>query len=196
MYYGIYRNVRNSAWQCLIDSQITSLPVDVLAISKAANVRVVKNSLVDDLLPSEDGKAYYDGSQWIIIYRDENLVELSRFIIAHELGHILLGHDLANVKYAQAQEFVFQEKSEQQADAFALRILCPACVLNDLDCYSKEDIMQYCRLPAKRAENRAQRIKMLRKKNVFLTDPVERQLYEQFEGYIKKQKTPNRERRQ
>lgn len=70
MFYGAYKNVRNSAWQCLIDFKINSLPVDVLQIAKTADIKVIKNSLINELKESELGAALCDGDKWYIIYDD------------------------------------------------------------------------------------------------------------------------------
>ena len=180
MYYGIYKSIRNSAWQCLLDFQLDKLPIDVLQIARAIGVRVIKDSLVNDLLPSENGKAYFDGQQWIIIYNDKNPTELSRFTVAHELGHILLGHELTHIKYANVQEFKIRPKSEQQADAFAIRLLCPACVLWGLELHTAKEIAEHCRIPESIAAPRARRMKALYSRGKFLTDPQEEQLYRQF----------------
>ena len=98
MYYAIYKDVRNSSWQCLLDFKLTKLPIDILKITRLAGIKVIRNSIVDDLLPGENGKAYFDGKWWRIIYNDLNSTELSRFTIAHELGHIFLGHELTHKK--------------------------------------------------------------------------------------------------
>ena len=74
MYYGLYKNLRNAAWKCLSDFEIDTLPVDVLKITRAAGIRVIKNSAVNDLLPGERGKAYYNGINWFIIYDDTQSV--------------------------------------------------------------------------------------------------------------------------
>ncbi len=180
MYYGIYRLIRNSAWQCLFDFHVSSLPVDVLQITRTMGIRVIRNTLVDDLLPGENGKAYFDGQEWIIIYNDLNPTNVSRYTIAHELGHILLGHELAHIKYPQAKEFKIRAKSEQQADSFAIRLLCPACVLWGLDLHTSEEISARCRVPEEQASARAKRMKALYGRNKFLSDPLEKKVYEQF----------------
>ena len=136
--YGIYQNIRDSAWKCLIDNRIDSLPVNILQIAQAANVHVIKNSVVDILFPGENGRSYYDGNYWYIIYDDRNPLELSRFTIAHELGHYFLGHELKYVQFAHTQEVAQKPISEEQADRFAIRLLCPACVLWGLDLHTPE----------------------------------------------------------
>ena len=192
MYYAIYQNVRNSAWQCLLDFQINSVPVDVLRIATEANIHVIKNSLIQDLLPGEFGKAYFNGWKWIIIYDDLQPTVVSRFTIAHELGHIFLGHHLAYIKYSEIHEFQNSGKAEEQANAFAQRLLCPACVLWGLNLHTAEEIAQYCRVPPEIATLRAQRMKTLYQRGKFLTDPLEQAVYNNFNfSNLNKKLTPS-----
>lgn len=184
MYYGAYKDIRDSAWHCLIDFDLDCLPIDVLKIARTAGIRVVRNSLVSDLLPGENGKAYYDGKTWTIIYQDKNPSPLSRFTIAHELGHIFLGHDLKHAKYTDAQEFIGKPKSELQADMFALRLLCPACVLHELNLQTATEIASTCRIPLAMAKLRATRMHELNKRNKFLSHPLEQEVYKNFEAYL------------
>ena len=184
MYYAIYKGIRDSAWQCLIDFEINSLPVDVLKICRAIGVKVIKNSIVDDLEPNEYGKSYYDGKKWIIIYNDTNDVVTCRFTVAHELGHIFLGHALTYTKYCDISEFGKKPKSEAQADMFALRLLCPACVLKDMNVTSAEELAHICRIPLPQAESRYQRLKEIEKRNKYFTAPIEREVYKNFESYL------------
>lgn len=181
MYYAIYQNVRNSAWQCLLDFQINSLPVDILKIATEANIHVIKNSLIHDLLPGERGKAYFNGWKWIIIYDDLQPTVVSRFTLAHELGHIFLGHHLAYIKYSEIQEFQNAGKAEKQANAFAQRLLCPACVLWGLNLHTADEIAQHCRVPLDIAQARAQQMKVLYEREKFLTNPMEKAVYNNFQ---------------
>ena len=180
--YGIYQNIRNNSWKCLIDYDIDSLPIDVLKIARSAGFRVIKNSSVNILFEGESGRSYYDGNRWYIIYDDRNPTELSRFTIAHELGHIFLGHELKHIKYSHTQQIAATPKSEIQADRFAIKLLCPACVLWKYELYSPEDISRACRVDMDVATKRASRIKTLVKRNCFLKSPLERELYEKFFG--------------
>ena len=184
MYYAIYKNIRNSSWQCLLDFELTSLPIDILKITRSAGIKVIRNSMVDDLLPGENGKAYFDGEQWIIIYNDLNPTELSRFTIAHELGHIFLGHELTHTKYVQASGFTAKQKSEEQADQFAIRLLCPACVLWGLDLHAPNEIAKHCKVDVKIASIRAKRMKILYAREKFLTAPLEKEVFDRFSFYI------------
>ena len=57
----------------------------------------------------------------IIFYNDEiESKERKRFTIAHEIGHIVLGHK------------GYSEVNEKEADAFAAQLLLPHCILEEL----------------------------------------------------------------
>lgn len=189
--YGIYQNIRDRSWRCLIDNKISSLPVDVLKIAENSNVRVIKNSIVNVLLPNENGRSYYDGTYWYIVYNDLNPVEISRFTIAHELGHYFLGHELKYVKYAHTREIAPKPKSEIQADRFAIRLLCPACVLWGLDLHTPNDIARYCKVDLDVATQRTRRMKFLYDRNKFFTNPLEQEVYNQFQSFIQSERSVN-----
>lgn len=188
MYYGIYRNIRDCAWQCLLDFRVDRLPVNISQIARNAHVHVIKNSLCNKLRPNEHARSYYDGKTWIIVYNDANDATVSRFAIAHELGHYFLGHPIACAKYAHLRDTSKKSKSEQQADMFALRVLCPACVLKDMNINSPEDVANICRVPLSCAEIRYQRLNTLNSRLKYFTAPIEREVYNNFKEYLEKNK--------
>ena len=188
MYYGLYKNIRDSVWRCLLDFEIDSFPVDILKITRAVGIRVVKNSSVGDLMPTEDAKSYFNGHCWIVIYNDKNPVEVSRFAIAHELGHFFLGHDLTHTRYQNVQKFGTKAKAETQADMFALRLLAPACIIKELDLHTAEEISKSCGIPLSAAKERAKRMKTVYEKDMFFTNPLEKAVYDNFYSYLKKAK--------
>lgn len=181
--YGIYSGIRNAAWRCLIDYQISALPVNVKAITKSAGIRVLKNSKVGELIGDESGVCIFDAEQdvWNIIYDDECTIGRRRFIIAHELGHIFLGHEILDRSSGQS---VRRPKSETEADMFASRLLAPACVLWALDLHTAEEIDKVCDMSMAAARARAERMKILYDRQKFLTSKQERTVFEQFQKYI------------
>ena len=184
MWYGIYQNVRNSAWTCLADFQIGKLPVDVLAIARAAGIHVVKDSDLGLLRQGENGKTYCNGSRWMIVYNDRNPICTSRYTIAHELGHIFLGHPLTYVRYLDSPVRTGKPPAEEQADSFAQRLLCPACVLWGLQLHTAEEIARFCDVELSIAEKRAKRMQELYRRNKFLTSPLEQKIFDRFQPYI------------
>ena len=182
MIYGKYKNVRNSSWQCIIDYNVTSLPVSLIKIGRQADILIIKNTLAKKLKYNERGISIYDG-QWIIVYDDTQSSAVSRFTIAHEFGHIFLGHRLKNGYYART--FEKRNDEEQEADMFAARLLAPACVLWALNLHTADEISDVCKISKSAATIRAERMEILYNRNKFLTSPLERQVYNQFSDYIK-----------
>lgn len=183
MIYGIYKNARNAAWQCLLDYNITELPVKILRITQAARIKVLKNSKADLLFPNECGRSFIDNEQWYIIYKDIDSKQRCRFTLAHELGHIFLGHKLTN-GYNMRTFVTSKPIKEQEADIFASRLLSPACVLWGLNLHSPDEISKICNISLTAASIRAKRMKVLYKRNKFLTSPLERAVYMNFEKFI------------
>ncbi|MFR7473025.1 MAG: ImmA/IrrE family metallo-endopeptidase, partial [Ruminococcus sp.] len=88
------------------------------------------------------------------------------------LGHYLLG------------------ESEYSAERFAVGVLMPACVLWGVGAFTPESISQICNVSQQAAQRRSERMRILRERNKFLTHPLERQVYGQFQKFIKlKQKS-------
>ena len=186
--YGTYQNIRDGAWQCLIDHKIDSLPVDILKICRESGFHIIKNSKVGILLPNERGRSYNDGNTWHIIYNDEVPVEVSRFTLAHELGHILLYHETKSVEYSHLRRIDPKPISEQQADKFAIRLLCPTCAIYGLELQSAEEIARFCKVDIKVAAKRAERMKKLYQRDKFFTSSLEREIYENFRPFIEEQR--------
>ena len=184
MHYGIYRNIREGAWRCLEDFKVASLPVDVLQIARRSGVKTIKNSQADLLNDGETGRAMFDGELWVIVYDDKNSTAVARYTLAHELGHIFLGHDLTYENFKNVKEFRHTVKSEEQADSFAIRLLCPACVLKGLDIHTAEEIEKYCGVESRIARQRMKRMELLYKRNKFFTSELEERVYENFHMFI------------
>lgn len=183
--YHYYQKARNAAWQCLIDVGIKSLPVKTLQITEFFGIDVFADSDVQYLRPQESGCCFVDRQgNWTIVYDDSETPGRMRFTIAHELGHILLGHELeAGFEHLRR---ISEGKpiTETQADEFAARLLAPACVLWALNVTSADDIAALCEISQKAAKIRAKRMAVLKERNMFLTHPLERKLYESFKPWI------------
>ena len=189
MLYGKYRGVRDAAWQCLIDYNVKELPVQIIDIAKKANVKVSRNSKAHWLKPKESGASFYryDKEQWYIVYNDKEPIPRCKFTVAHELGHIYLGHTTKDGKHARTFDITKTEE-ETEADMFAARLLAPACVLWALDLHTPKEISRICDISQQAAEVRAERMKVLYERDKFLLSPLERQVYKNFEKFINKQK--------
>ena len=186
--YGIYRKVRNASWQALIDNSIVSLPVDVVKITKQNGITLLMDSDAKELRDGEAGISIYDGSEWFVIYDDSLPIGRIVFTIAHELGHIFLGHPLIAGYHIRAKDGNTRPRTELEADSFATRLLTPACVLWGLNIKTAADILRVCDVPNDIAKTRAARMGELYKREKFLTSPLEAQVFEQFKAFIEQQK--------
>lgn len=191
MQYGIYKNVRNNAWQCLIDTKTTRLPISVVRLAECYGIAVVKNGSRNWLKPGQSGVCLQleDGT-WLICYNENESLERIRFTVCHELGHILLGHPLKAGLFQHTRTIDKERpETEREADMFAARVLAPACVLWALDLHTPEEISELCQISHEAAEYRAKRMEVLYQRGKFLSHPLERQLYEQFKDFINEKKT-------
>ena len=181
--YGAYKNVRDSAWQVLLDYNIKTIPVNVVSIACSSGISIVKNSEVDELKSSEVGASILDGDKWYIVYDDTVSKERIRFTIAHELGHIFLGHPLKLGYHARTID-IDKPETERQADMFAIRLLVPACVVWGLNLHTPDEIQREFHISHTSAKARALRMEVLYERNKFLSSNLERQVYENFKDYI------------
>ena len=186
--YGRYQNIRNAAWRCLLDSRTDSLPVPVMRIARgmrvdlyeyAANTSLLRGCGFGSLL-SAAGFAYMDPKGETMIFFDERLPRQEiRFTIAHELGHILLGH-MGDGQPVGSVLSSNEPELERAADRFALRLLAPACVLWGKRIRSAGEIAAACDIPRAAAQQRARRMLELEGHAAWLKSPLEQALYQQF----------------
>lgn len=187
--YGKYKNTRDASWLCLIEFGFRKLPIQVLDIARALRITVLKYSQVEmnKLKPNESGTTVFIGNKIYIIYRDSESIQRCRFTIAHELGHILLGHKLTDNRYFRKFD-ISKPEIEIEADVFASRLLAPACVLWGLNLHTADEIDTFCNISKESAQLRADRMKILYKRNKFLTSPLERRVFNNFSDFINQNK--------
>ena len=167
-----------------IDFRSKKLPVDVMDIAKSAGIYVVRDSEAG-VLNGEHGRSYYRNGKWMIVYNDSLPEPTERFTIAHELGHVFLGHPMTRQKYMKTAGIQYKTKtSEAQANSFAERLLCPACVIWAIELESPEAIASFCEVDISVAKRRHARMEILRKRGRFLTDPDEMELFNLYLPYI------------
>lgn len=181
--YGVYKKARDASWQALIDNKINSLPVDVVQVVSNNGIKLLKDSQAHELRGGEAGISVFDGKQWFIIYDDSLPLGRKRFTVAHELGHIFLGHPLVAGFHARTTGEKLPQ-TESEANIFASRFLAPACVLWGLNVHTAAEISHFCEISAEAAEIRAKRMAELYKRNMFLASPLERRVFSQFKAFI------------
>lgn len=195
--YKNYQQARDAAWQILIDCQVSGLPVNVGAICHQLGYPVYSYSKAADVIAAaglsaqcsvSDGFTVCYGGKMRIFYNDRCSIGRQRFTVAHELGHIILGH-----VYDGQYTLVNREPApgdnphETQANQFAARILAPACVLHALGITRAEDISRICNISLPAAQFRAARLAVLDGRGMYLSHPLERQVFVQFTDYLSAQ---------
>ena len=179
MNYKDYQNARNLSWNILIQESITELPINIVALCKRLGIAVKYYTPSDD----NDGECTVaDGIPYILVSKNCS-TQRKRFTVAHELGHILLGH-VGKYKLVNREPSPTDNPIEQEANVFASRLLAPACVLWGCKVKTSDDIVQLCDISKQAAEYRMNRMRELYQRNKFLTSPLERQVFEQFRYFI------------
>lgn len=165
--YEDYKTARNASWKCLIDCKITELPVKPVQI---ADYYGIECRLTDAFLTAgESGKLIRRASgKRQIIVRPTDTDQRKRFTIMHEIGHYLLG------------------ESEYQAERFAAAVLMPACVLWALNVQCPQTIAEVCNVSQTAAQRRFRRLQDLRIQDKFLTHPLEKLVFDQFQDFIRR----------
>lgn len=184
--YGRYRKytqVRDAVWQTLLDYNIRSLPVSLTQICRAAGIRTYKNSTVHKLQEGEFGISIKQGEHWFIVFDDSDTLQRVRFTIAHELGHIFLGHEMLYGYYTRKSN-IAKPAAETEADMFAARLLAPACVLWGIGAETAKEIADVCNISLTAADIRSRRLELLRSRGKFLSSQLERRVYDNFSEFI------------
>ena len=161
--------------------------MSVVGIANRAGCSVVKNSTVQELRPGEVGVSILDRNKWYIVYDDTISKQRARYTIAHELGHIILGHPIKAGYHARTID-TNKPETEWQADRFAAGLLAPACVLWALDLHTVDEIRTICDISYASAEIRAARMEVLYKRNKFLLSSLERRVFANFRDFINEKK--------
>ena len=194
MSYSGYKNARDAAWGTLLECNIRSLPVKPSDICRhygwiLADYQSGAGSI--DLLGFSALKKQTDGfctitKNHVYIFFDGSLPSgRQRFTVAHEIGHLILGHvgpGMATV--ANREPTGYELAEEEQANQFAARLLAPACVLHEIGAITPAAIRQACGISWQAAEFRALRMQELERRGRYYTSPLERQVGNQFSSYI------------
>ena len=190
--YEHYKNARNKSWEVLTECGINSLPVDLWKIAKHFDLRIHQYSktnliglLKEDVTQGDGFIVYLDSKKEIFINDKIHNRNRRRFTVAHELGHGILNHDISQVHYRNSEIDSQTDAQEVEANVFARDILMPAIVLAALDIHTPEEIIALCDISYQSAKIRAERLELLYQRNKFNSHPLERQVREQFDDFIR-----------
>lgn len=95
-----------------------------------------KEMNADDVVNSKDAEAVESCGRYIIFYNQNMPSVRIAFSIAHEIGHIVLGHDIEHItEYRKKKDSRLKqlyEQSEIEANYFASCLLMPEAIINRL----------------------------------------------------------------
>lgn len=179
MNYKDYQNSRDAVWRLLIGLKIRELPIRPVAMCRALGIAVKYYSPED----GNDGMSFFNNGVPTILLSNTVPLSRQRFTVAHELGHIMLGH-IGRYALVNREPSVKDNPVEQEANVFASRLLAPACVLWGCNARTAEEVAALCDISLQAARFRAERMAVLYQRGKFLASPLEREVYRQFGDYI------------
>lgn len=198
MKYRDYLAARDVAWQSLYAYGVRELPVKVSALCKQLGLILhsyergaasISEFGLDGQCKISDGFTVLFHGRYYIFYNSAMSVSRMRFTVAHELGHIVLGHVQEGKPTPRNREPEQNDQPmEHMANVYASRLLAPACVLHDLAASTPEQISALCDISLQSARYRAERMDELEQRNRFGTSPLERKVHRRFLPFILKKK--------
>lgn len=194
MSYKQYTNARDAAWKVLVECGIGALPVKPSEICRhygwilsdyIHGARIIETIGLAHLTEKTDGFCTITDSHTYIFFDSDLSVGRQRFTVAHEIGHLLLGHVGPGMATVENREPTGSEREEErQANQFAARLLAPACVLHEIGAVTTEKIIAACGISRQAAEIRANRMQELERRGKFYSSELEREVARQFTSYI------------
>lgn len=179
-------------------ASIDSLPVDAAMVAEHFEVKVLDYATCTALYQCSKDELYSRGrlgfsfidtadSIYVIAINENVHYQLrQRWSLAHELGHILLGH--------LEGECDLSDKEERSADDFAAQLLAPLTVLHFCGVSSASEIAQLCRISEDAAQNRFRELQRLRNEDsrsyrsggecLFLASEEQKEMFQRFGGFI------------
>lgn len=181
MFYFDYQTARNLAWQVLLEQNILHLPVNMTSLCLNYGCVPLSYNRAQDIIKrygfsknceDNDGFALRMKGRVFIFYNDACTRGRIRFTLAHELGHVLLGHLNGNRKVTtrNREPSVKDSFIEQQANVFASRLLAPACVIDKLNLYRPDQLMSLFGISHQSAEYRLLRMEIVQNRKKFGAD--------------------------
>lgn len=193
MNYLNYQKSRDAAWKILIDCEVKELPVKVVKLCHSLGIQVKYYESSD----GNDGYCKMYPNKPYIFVNKLCSKERQRFTVAHELGHIILGH-VGKYKLVNREPSENDSPIEKEANVFASRLLAPACILHEIGIQDPQEISELCGISLQSAEIRFSRFQELEKRNEkFLSErgkgcyylsPLEGQVADQFKNFVQSKK--------
>lgn len=182
--------------------EIRDLPIRLVELFQIAHKhgwKVFKYSEADKLLEqlknegidlynyrdTHRGFAISYKNQIIILYRDGMTNLDTIHVICHEFAHIVLRHISKGIVLGKAENDARSEAQELEADEFAVEMMAPLPVLNQLNIQSAADIKEMGILRGDLADKQYQKLVILKNRSYFAKNSEEIELCKHFDDDIK-----------
>lgn len=208
-FYSDYKKARDTAWDIIFKYNVDRLPVAMKKLCKDMNLLCYSYEDGKELIERyklqpftiNDGFSKIIKNRYLIFYNETIQPHArKRFTVAHEIGHIVLGHLTQDSTACRSGVSLWNRTGDEPnpmeaaANVFASRLLAPACVLHALDIHTAGDIASLCGLSNTAAEIRAKRMAELyarerewlrtKGRSCFGVSPQERRALAQFWKFI------------
>lgn len=126
---------------------------------------------IEEMCRSSTGATYKDlkSGRYLILYNDDMNEGRIRWTLAHELGHICLGH-LGTMgehreRYMDRRDYRYEE-FEREADFFAWNLLAPLPVMAEMGVSSPEDVREIFGLSRQAAAIQYDRLRRWKRREI------------------------------
>lgn len=188
-----YQRSRDAAWSALLASGVAELPVDLNAVTRALEIRVrtyqterefLRRNRLEAAARATDGMALFAAGAPAILFDSDRSPRRIRFTVAHEIGHLVLGHVRPGERTTVNREPSSEDSpTELAANVFAGCLLAPTCVVRALGLRTAEEIARACNVSTSAAEFRVAR---LEQEPDDITSPLEEEVFRAFRPYIER----------
>jgi len=121
-------SIEDTALDTLDKFNITQPVVDVIYVSNEFGVNVEEVEMPEKY---RDVAGFYDANKKTIYISKNDPPERKQFSIAHELGHIILGHRNYEVLFRVPHKEALYPKEEREANSFAAHLLMPDFMIKE-----------------------------------------------------------------
>lgn len=191
-------SIKVRAWECLQENNIETLGTDTSALLKQIGYIVKPYSAASEYLEHlglANMVIKYNAititADKIVLFNDSLSHKEKNITLAHELGHIYLGHSSFDGVLGKSNSDTKENEQEKEADAFALELLAPTPVLATLNITSANEISRLTGLSFFDSKSIVPDI--LNEKSLFFSLPSTKTV-EHFSVYIHNFKKAHRKR--
>ena len=128
-----FEKAEQLAWETLVKSGFNRPPVIAVEIADQKGLKVEITHFKKEYRQKVAG--FIDPGSGIIVVNAEDSISRRNFTVAHELGHVVLGHDIESPEYSvlfrNSEKQKYKSPMEQEADCFAANLLVPMSMLRE-----------------------------------------------------------------